>query len=401
MRGGKAAYAPRLRQARCYNQIKRAARSAAAQASVMASVTLSNVTKRYGAAASPVTAVRDLSLAILDKEFMVLVGPSGCGKTTALRMIAGLEEISGGTIAFGARVVNDVEPRDRDIAMVFQNYALYPHMTVFENMAFGLRLRKMPRAQIDSRVGATADLLGLQPLLKRRPGELSGGQRQRVALGRAIVREPQVFLMDEPLSNLDAKLRVQTRAELIKLHRRLGITTIYVTHDQVEAMTMGDRMAVMKDGVLQQCDTPMAIYNRPANMFVAGFIGTPSMNLLEATLREQGERFIAEAEGLRAPLAATGGALRDYVGRKIVVGIRPADLEHPPADPGASVLRASVEMVEPMGDVSTVFLTAGALPIVATLNGTTDVKEGDSLDLAVDPAKMHVFDPESQRALLG
>ena len=258
----------------------------------MAQVTLRNLYKRFdapGRSAAKTVAVNNLNLDIKDREFMVLVGPSGCGKTTALRMIAGLEEVSDGDILIGERVVNTVSPKDRDIAMVFQNYALYPHMTVEGNMAFGLKLRKVPQADINKRVNEAAGLLGIEALLQRRPGQLSGGQRQRVALGRAIVREPQVFLMDEPLSNLDAQLRVQTRAELIKMHRRLGITTIYVTHDQVEAMTMGDRIAVMSGGVLQQCAAPLEIYNHPVNMFVAGFIGTPSMNFMKATLKKEGD----------------------------------------------------------------------------------------------------------------
>src|SRR5579871_2126562 len=246
----------------------------------MAKVMLEEVVKQFG----NVLAVNHVTLDIPDRQFTVLVGPSGCGKTTCLRLIAGLEETTAGNIYIGDRIVNDVAPKDRDIAMVFQNYALYPHMTVYDNMAFGLRLRKYARPEIDRRVKEAAEMLGIQELLGRKPKQLSGGQRQRVALGRAIVREPQVFLMDEPLSNLDAKLRVQTRAEIIKLHRRLGITTIYVTHDQVEAMTMGDRIAVMKDGVLQQCDTPMVLYGNPANLFVAGFIGTPSMNFVKATI---------------------------------------------------------------------------------------------------------------------
>src|ERR1041385_662095 len=257
----------------------------------MAGVTLDHITKKYG----EVTAVNDLNIQIRDQEFLVLVGPSGCGKSTALRMIAGLEEITGGDLYIGDRRVNDVAPKDRDIAMVFQSYALYPHMSVYDNMAFGLKLRKRPKAEIDRRVKEAAELLGLQNLLQRKPKQLSGGQRQRVALGRAIVREPQVFLMDEPLSNLDAKLRVQTRAELIKLHRRLGITTIYVTHDQVQAMTMGDRIAVMNDGVLQQCDTPLNLYHHPANTFVAGFIGSPSMNFIDSKVVKDSTGYVMDA----------------------------------------------------------------------------------------------------------
>src|SRR5215210_5418756 len=246
----------------------------------MASVTLDHVTKRFG----EVTAVNDININVNDKEFLVLVGPSGCGKSTTLRLIAGLEELSSGNIYIGDRLVNDVAPKDRDIAMVFQSYALYPHMSVYDNLAFGLKLRKTPKKEIDRRVHEAAEILGIGTLLNRKPKQLSGGQRQRVALGRAIVREPKVFLMDEPLSNLDAKLRVQTRAELIKLHRRLGITTVYVTHDQVEAMTMGDRIAVMSNGVVQQCDKPLVLYNHPVNLFVAGFIGSPAMNFFEGKI---------------------------------------------------------------------------------------------------------------------
>ena len=380
----------------------------------MSSVTLSSVYKRYGAASAAVTAVRDLNLEIRDKEFMVLVGPSGCGKTTALRMIAGLEEISDGTIAIGERVVNNVEPRDRDIAMVFQNYALYPHMSVFENMAFGLRLRKIPKEQITTRVNEAARQLDLEKYLQRKPGALSGGQRQRVALGRAIVREPQVFLMDEPLSNLDAKLRVQTRSELIKLHRRLGITTIYVTHDQVEAMTMGDRMAVMKDGVLQQCDTPINIFNNPVNIFVAGFVGTPSMNFLPGTLRKNPNGYVAElAEGLTLPVVnknmggSTDGSVTTdpfvaYVNKAVTVGVRPSDIER--AEPGANGIggiRTQVDVVEPMGDVSTLYLTApGRQQIVATLDADiAPQKEGEILNIVVDPAKVRLFDPETEQSL--
>jgi multiple sugar transport system ATP-binding protein len=375
----------------------------------MANVTLSHVFKRFGAATAPVTAVNDLTLEVRDKEFMVLVGPSGCGKTTALRMVAGLEEISDGEISIDSRVVNQVEPRDRDIAMVFQNYALYPHMSVFENMAFGLRLRKVPKKDIDTRVRQTADLLGLAPLLTRKPGQLSGGQRQRVALGRAIVREPKVFLMDEPLSNLDAKLRVQTRAELTKLHRRLGITTIYVTHDQIEAMTMGDRMAVMKDGVLQQCDTPMNVYNQPANMFVAGFVGTPSMNFLQAKLSKTADGHSAVvADGFSVPINGNGTTdLDSYSGKTVVLGIRPADiydkglLEAGSALAKKATVRTQVDVVEPMGDVSTVYLTAGSTQsLIATLDATTSAKDGETLDVVIDSDKVHLFDPETEVALV-
>jgi len=368
----------------------------------MSSVKLEQVYKRYG----NVVAVKDFSLEIRDREFMVLVGPSGCGKTTALRMIAGLEEITEGRIKIGDRIVNDVEPRDRDIAMVFQNYALYPHMSVYENMAFGLKLRKMSKQEIARRVGDAATLLGIDTYLHRKPKELSGGQRQRVALGRAIVREPQVFLMDEPLSNLDAKLRVQTRAELIKLHRRLGITTIYVTHDQVEAMTMGDRIAVMKDGVLQQCDTPMVLYTHPANVFVAGFIGTPSMNFFPAVLTKSTDgKYVVEASSflLDTP-ESQKGKLDEWVGKKVLLGIRPADiydknLKNVVETTEHSTLEADVDVVEPMGDISTVYLTVGGVDFVATIDGVTTAKSGEKLPVVVDISRTHLFDPETEQAL--
>ena len=368
----------------------------------MAQVLLRNLFKRF----DKTVAVDNLSLEIKDREFMVLVGPSGCGKTTALRMIAGLEEVSDGEILIGERVVNNVSPKDRDIAMVFQNYALYPHMTVYENMAFGLKLRRLPKADIQKRVADTAALLGMEELLQRRPGQLSGGQRQRVALGRAIVREPQVFLMDEPLSNLDAKLRVQTRAELIKLHRRLGITTIYVTHDQVEAMTMGDRMAVMQGGVLQQCAAPMEIYAHPANMFVAGFIGTPSMNFLRATLR-QSERNSYIIDGgtfqVSAP-SAQAGKLSAYVGQPIIFGIRPADifdkgLKNPIEATSENTIRTQVDVSEPMGDTITLYLTAETHQLVATIDAETQAKDGQTLDVVIDVAKTHLFDPDTEQAI--
>jgi len=368
----------------------------------MASVQLNNIYKRYG---NNVTAVNDLTLGIEDKEFMVLVGPSGCGKTTALRMIAGLEEITDGQIKIGERVVNDVEPRDRDIAMVFQNYALYPHMSVYENMAFGLRLRRVPKADIQKRVQETAALLGIEQLLQRKPGQLSGGQRQRVALGRAIVREPQVFLMDEPLSNLDAKLRVQTRAELIKLHRRLGITTIYVTHDQVEAMTMGDRIAVMKDGILQQCDTPMELYSHPANIFVAGFIGTPSMNFIPATLQKAASGYVVDAGSFKiAAPKIQEDKLASYADKPVTLGIRPADifdknLKNPVEATEGNTVKTQVDVVEPMGDISTVYLAVGKHQIVATLDSETKAQDGQPLDIVLDLDKTHLFDPETEKAI--
>ena len=368
----------------------------------MAQVTLQNIFKRY----DKVTAVNNLNLDIQDKEFMVLVGPSGCGKTTALRMIAGLEEITDGDIKIGSRVVNDVSPKDRDIAMVFQNYALYPHMSVYENMAFGLKLRKVPKADIEKRVSDAAKLLGIEALLQRKPKQLSGGQRQRVALGRAIVREPQVFLMDEPLSNLDAQLRVQTRAELIKLHRRLGITTIYVTHDQVEAMTMGDRIAVMKDGVLQQCETPMEIYNHPVNMFVAGFIGTPSMNFIPVKLdKSTGGGYVIDAGAFQIAAPDTQkGQLDSWVGKNVTLGVRPADifdknLKNPIEATPSNTLRTQVEVSEPMGDIVTLYLLAGSHSLVATIDAETQAKDGQSLDIVFDLAKTHLFDTETQKAI--
>src|SRR5690606_16492727 len=294
----------------------------------MASIVLRHVDKVYGGG---VKAVNDLNLEIKDGEFMVLVGPSGCGKSTALRMIAGLEEISNGEILIGDRVVNHLPPKDRDIAMVFQNYALYPHMTVEENLAFGLKLRKMPKAEIQKRVQEAAKMLGLEPYLKRKPAALSGGQRQRVAMGRAIVREPQAFLMDEPLSNLDAKLRVSMRASLNTLHERLGVTTVYVTHDQVEAMTLGDRVCVLRDGVLQQVDTPQNLFDNPVNLFVAGFMGSPSMNFVTAELtRGDGGAHVVFA-GFKLPVPdstfAEKPGLDQYLGRKLILGIRPSDFE--------------------------------------------------------------------------
>ena len=367
----------------------------------MAQVSLHNLYKRFGA----VNAVNNLNLEIKDREFMVLVGPSGCGKTTALRMIAGLEEISDGDIKIGERIVNSVSPKDRDIAMVFQNYALYPHMTVFDNMAFGLKLRHVAKDQIKKRVDDAASLLGIEALLARRPAQLSGGQRQRVALGRAIVREPQVFLMDEPLSNLDAKLRVQTRSELIKLHRRLGITTVYVTHDQVEAMTMGDRIAVMKDGVLQQCAAPMEIYAHPANVFVAGFIGTPSMNFAPATLEKSGESYTVNCGAFQVSAPpAQNGKLDLYVGKKVTFGVRPADifdkaLTNPVVALPGNTIRTIVDVSEPMGDIITLYLTAGTQSLVATIDAETQAKDGQTLDIVLDLAKTHLFDAETEQAI--
>ncbi len=368
----------------------------------MAGVTLKNLTKSF----KNVVAVNNVNLEIKDKEFLVLVGPSGCGKTTCLRMVAGLEEATGGEIMIGDRLVNDVSPKDRDIAMVFQNYALYPHMSVFDNMAFGLKLRKVPKDEIKRRVQEAAQLLGLNDLLDRKPKQLSGGQRQRVALGRAIVREPKVFLMDEPLSNLDAKLRVQTRAELIKLHRRLGITTIYVTHDQVEAMTMGDRIAVMRDGLLQQLDTPLGLYNRPVNMFVAGFIGTPSMNFVDAALEKDGDRYVVNAGSFKVmiPKEKNGGRFDSYVGKQVVFGVRPEDMFDKniaslvqPTD--ENTIKATVDVIEPMGSIVTMYLTSGTHAMVATIDAETKAKEDQEMEVILDMEKTHLFDKETEEAI--
>ncbi|HUT73886.1 MAG TPA: sn-glycerol-3-phosphate ABC transporter ATP-binding protein UgpC [Armatimonadota bacterium] len=368
----------------------------------MAAVRLHNLTKRFG----QVVAVANLTLEISDREFLVLVGPSGCGKTTALRMLAGLEQATAGEIYIGERLVNDISPKDRDIAMVFQNYALYPHMTVYDNMAFGLKLRRLSRTEIARRVRESAQMLGLSDLLRRRPKELSGGQRQRVALGRAIVREPKVFLMDEPLSNLDAKLRVQTRAELSKLHRRLGITTVYVTHDQVEAMTMGDRIAVLKDGVLQQVDTPMQVYHHPANLFVAGFIGSPAMNFIAAVIVAQDGGCVIDAGDFRLRLpAAHVGCVREHVGHQVILGVRPEDiydrsLPGPVTATVGNSVRTTVDVIEPMGAIVYAYLTSGRHRLVAALDGDSAARDGQHLDVVFDMDKAHVFDAETEQALI-
>jgi len=363
----------------------------------VASVTLRNLTKTF----KNVVAVRDLNLEIRDKEFLVLVGPSGCGKTTALRLIAGLEEATSGEILIGDRVVNDVSPKDRDIAMVFQNYALYPHMSVYDNMAFGLKLRKVPKDEIRRRVEEAADLLGLRDLLQRKPKQLSGGQRQRVALGRAIVREPKVFLMDEPLSNLDAKLRVQTRAELIKLHRRLGITTIYVTHDQVEAMTMGHRIAVMNQGVLQQLDTPESLYDHPANLFVATFIGSPAMNIFPARIvvGDGTVRLVAGDVTLEAA-PEQRNRLAELSGREVLVGIRPEDLIVQPGQVSVDrQLRLPVEIVEPLGSETLVHLRGPAGTIIAKADPHVHFSVGELAAVTVKVEHLHAFDPQTELAL--
>ncbi|MBB6098038.1 multiple sugar transport system ATP-binding protein [Deinobacterium chartae] len=362
----------------------------------MAEVVLNNVYKRYG----KVTAVTDFNLHIQDKEFMVFVGPSGCGKSTTLRMIAGLEEISDGVVRIGDKVVNDMPPKDRDIAMVFQNYALYPHMNVYENMAFGLRLRKTPKAEIDKRVREAAQILQIEHLLDRKPKELSGGQRQRVALGRAIVREPKVFLMDEPLSNLDAKLRVEMRSQIGKLHRRLGATIIYVTHDQVEAMTMGSRIVVMKDGHIMQVDTPLNLYDYPKNKFVAGFIGSPSMNFLTATV--SGGKFVGQNLQVAPPAGTLAEALRAHEGKQIWMGIRPEHIGlrgFTQIPEGENIVRGTVEIVEPLGAQTDLLVDVAGQLLTAKVEGHAQVRPGDKVELVVDVTKLHAFDLQTEEAL--
>jgi multiple sugar transport system ATP-binding protein len=363
----------------------------------MAQVVLKDLNKKF----DEVHAVKDVNLHVRDKEFIVLVGPSGCGKTTTLRMIAGLEEVTSGEIVIGDRVVNDLPPKDRDIAMVFQNYALYPHMTVYDNMAFGLRMRKFPRHEIEKRVAEAAEILGIQDLLKRKPRQLSGGQRQRVAVGRAIVRHPQVFLFDEPLSNLDAKLRVQMRVELKRLHDRLETTAVYVTHDQVEAMTLGDRVVVMKDGWIQQVGEPLELYSRPANRFVAGFIGSPAMNFVEVAVKDATGELWAETTGLRVRVPAEQRErLRPYTGRAVTLGIRPEDL-HISADgaEGDYAFDAVVEVVEPLGSEILLDVKAGPHTMVARVDPGVRVKVHEKVRLALDPARMHFFDPRTEAAI--
>jgi multiple sugar transport system ATP-binding protein len=359
----------------------------------MAYVTFENVTKRYGT----VPVIEGLDLEVRDEEFMVLVGPSGCGKSTALRMVAGLEEISGGTISIGARVVNDVPPRDRDIAMVFQNYALYPHMTVRENLGFGLKIRKTPRAEADKLVNEAADLLGISDLLDRKPKQLSGGQRQRVAVGRAIVRKPAVFLFDEPLSNLDAKLRVQMRAEITKLQQRLKTTTIYVTHDQVEAMTMGHRIAVMKDGRLQQVGTPLEVYDRPKNVFVATFIGTTPMNFVRATIVEGGAKLKTPSFEIPVP-ESRRSSIAGFDGRTVVVGIRPENViessEAGTMDP--TRISGVIDVIETIGHEVNVHMKVGDEILVGSFDAHLNPKIGDKLSVGLDPRGLHLFDAATE-----
>ncbi len=366
----------------------------------MANVTYEHVTKTFG----DVVAVNDLDIQVPDKEFLVFVGPSGCGKTTSLRLLAGLEEASEGNIYIGDRLVNDVPPKDRDIAMVFQSYALYPHMSVYDNMAFGLKLRKTPKPDIERRVHEAAKMLHIEDLLDRKPKQLSGGQRQRVAVGRAIVREPLVFLMDEPLSNLDAKLRVSARAEISKIHQRLGTTFVYVTHDQTEAMTMGSRIAVMNQGILQQVDSPQVLYDTPANIFVAGFIGSPAMNFIEAKLMERDGRVAADCKDfvLNIPHSRTG-VCRPHLGKDVVFGIRPEDVHDPdyaPQSIEAAAIEAKVDVTELMGNEIIVYLvTEHTPPILGRFDPRTSARVGNTMRVIFNMDRMHIFDRQTEMAI--
>ncbi len=361
----------------------------------MAKVVLKNVSKSFPGGA---IAVNNVNITCEEKEFLILVGPSGCGKSTTLRMIAGLEELSSGEIWIDDTLVNDIPPKDRDIAMVFQNYALYPHMTVYENMAFGLKLRKYPKEEIKQRVNEAAEILGIQDLLNRKPKQLSGGQRQRVAVGRAIVRKPKVFLFDEPLSNLDAKMRVQMRAEISKLHTRLQATMIYVTHDQVEAMTMGDRIVVMKDGLVQQVADPINLYDKPRNRFVAGFIGSPSMNFIEGSLLKRANGLFFDEDNFQLKLPEEmAQAVSDRDG-EIVLGIRPEDIYDKVYAANASqdnTITATVEVVEPMGSEAYLYLTTGKTPFIARVDTHEQVEVNTDIELVFDLSKAHLFDPMS------
>ncbi len=369
----------------------------------MASLSLRHIYKKYPGG---VTAVSDFNLEIKDKEFLVLVGPSGCGKSTTLRMIAGLEEISEGELFIGDRLVNDVAPKDRKIAMVFQNYALYPHMSVFENMAFGLKLSKVPKEVIKKKVEEAARILDITHLLERKPKALSGGQKQRVALGRAIVRDPQVFLLDEPLSNLDAKLRAAMRTELTKLHNSVGTTFIYVTHDQVEAMTMATRIVVMKDGLIQQVATPQKLYDEPVNIFVAGFIGTPQMNFMTGTLekRDDGVYFLYEGNALKLPKEkAEDPKLADYIGKEVVCGLRPECIEDAP-DPEKfkdAMVEANVDVTELMGAEIYLYLNVGEEGrLIARVSARSTTRAGETVKVGFDMARLHIFDKDTERCIL-
>jgi len=365
----------------------------------MASVSFKNVVKKYG----DVTAVNDMNIHVEDKEFLVLVGPSGCGKTTALRSLAGLEEITSGEILIGDRVVNDVAPKDRDIAMVFQSYALYPHLSVYDNMAFGLKLRKVPKDEIKRRVGEAADILGIQDLLDRKPRQLSGGQRQRVAVGRAIVREPKVFLFDEPLSNLDAKLRVAMRAEISKLHQRLQTTFIYVTHDQTEAMTMATRIAVINKGVLQQLDTPQNLYDTPANLFVAGFIGSPAMNFFPGKLRKDSGKLFVDTGDFSVPIPASKAKpYESHAGKEIIFGIRPEnvhDAEFVPPNIDAERISIKVDVTELMGNEIFLYLLSGKNTFVARVDPRSKLRVGQEAQVALDMDHIHIFDGATEEAI--
>ena len=368
----------------------------------MASLSLKHINKTYP---NGFEAVKDFNLEIEDKEFIIFVGPSGCGKSTTLRMVAGLEDITSGELKIGDKVVNDVEPKDRDIAMVFQNYALYPHMTVYDNMAFGLKLRKVPKDQIDKMVREAAKILDLEALLDRKPKALSGGQRQRVAMGRAIVRNPKVFLMDEPLSNLDAKLRGQMRVEISKLHQRLGTTIIYVTHDQTEAMTLGTRIVVMNAGVVQQVDTPQTLYDAPCNMFVAGFIGSPQMNFIDAECKVEGDKvsLVTGPHTIALP-AAKAKALKDggYAGKTVVLGIRPEDLhdeaEFIQASPD-TVIEAKIRVYEMLGAEALLYFDYEGSSMTARVDPKTSARSGDTVKFALDADKIHVFDKETEKTI--
>ena len=363
----------------------------------MADITFKHVKKVYDKGN---VVVPDLNLEIKDKEFIVLVGPSGCGKSTTLRMIAGLEEVSDGELYIGDRLVNNVAPKDRDIAMVFQSYALYPHMTVYKNMAFALELRKTPKDEIDKKVHEAAKILGLEEYLDRKPKALSGGQRQRVALGRAMVRNPSVFLLDEPLSNLDAKLRTEMRSQIAALHKRLQTTFVYVTHDQTEAMTMGDRIVVMKDGIIKQVDTPQALYNYPCNKFVAGFIGSPQMNFLNAKVEKNGDNYALAFGEYRIPVQKL--ELETYVGKEVILGIRPEDIhaeESFLSISEASNIEANVDLAEMMGSEIYLYLTCAGQNLVARVPSRTGIKAEDHVKLALDTNKIHVFDAETEEII--
>jgi multiple sugar transport system ATP-binding protein len=366
---------------------------------ILAGVTFDHVYKRFG----DLAVVSDLNIQIADKEFLVFVGPSGCGKSTSLRMLAGLEEISEGRILIGDRVVNNVAPKDRDVAMVFQSYALYPHMTVYDNMAFGLKLRKTPKQIIDQRVHEAAKSLGIEHLLNRRPRQLSGGQRQRVAVGRAIVREPAVFLMDEPLSNLDAKLRVEARSFISKLHQRLETTFIYVTHDQIEAMTMGTRICVLSAGKLQQIDTPYNLYHNPYNVFVAGFIGSPSMNFFDATLKPSGEALEVDTGVFKIAVPpAKAAPFRAHVGKEVILGVRPEDiydLDYLPPGIIPAPLEANVEVVEQMGNEMVIYLEEGGKNFIARTDPRTKARVGARMGIVFNLDNMHVFDRSTELSL--